>query len=294
MQKTILRFPFPTDDEKDCDLVGHHFSATDARTGILQVLVHGNSYDHRYWDAGRVNGKDYSYVNYMVERGYDVLAVDLPGTGDSGRPTGDGVGFDHVGKALSEAVTRTRDELGQVDKIALVGHSLGTILAVYMQARWPIADVLVCTGVGFSSSLLPSPYGPGVRENALLDPYPSVAPDLRREVFYHAPGVDPNVVAYDNEVLRTSLPRRLWADSIAIRNDPERAGLSRIACPVLIQLGEFDPVLPGSYADTERDFWPANTNVTVEQVDGMAHCLNLHHDPQRGWESIDRFLRNES
>lgn len=290
MSSAKLDFPVRTDSESDATFAGHLHRALGSRRGVLQVLVHGVSYDHRYWDAETINGTRYSFVDYMTERGYDVLAVDLPGTGDSTRPPGDSVGFDHVGEALSVAAVQVRDQLGRGDKIALIGHSLGTMVQVYTQAHWPVADFLVGTGVGFSSSLLPSPHGPGVREQALLDAYPLLPPEHRSKVFYHHPTADTAVIDYDNRVLRTAIPRRIWKDSIEVRDDKTRAGVGEIACPTLIQLGQFDPVLPGQYAEQERAQWPAPAEVSVESIEGMGHCLNLHRHPERGWQSIDRFL----
>ena len=47
----------------------------------LQVLVHGFTYNHIYWDSRSINGVDYSYARYMADQGYAVLAQDLLGTG---------------------------------------------------------------------------------------------------------------------------------------------------------------------------------------------------------------------
>lgn len=288
---STFTFPVPCDDDEDAELFCHRFSASGTRLGILQVLIHGNSYDHRYWDAGSVGGLDYSYIDHMVGRGYDVLAVDLPGTHPDRRPSADGIGFEHLGKAVSRATTSARDEIDDRTQVALIGHSLGTILAIYTQAWWPVAQAVVGTGVGFSSSLHPSPYGSGVREKLLLEPYAEWPAGLRRRSFYYEPNADPAMIEYDEAVLKTALPRRVWADSIAIRNDPERGGLSRVTCPVLIQLGEFDPVLRGEFAESERAFWPSGRLVKVEQLDGVGHCFNLHRHPQHGWDRIDDFLR---
>ncbi|MFE5838782.1 alpha/beta hydrolase [Arthrobacter sp. NPDC056493] len=287
-----LDFPVHTDDGTAATFAGHLYRAEGRRRGILQVLVHGVTYDHRYWDAGRINGMDYSYAGYMTARGYDILAIDLPGTGASTRPDGDSVSFDYVASALAQGVTRVREFLGGHDLVALVGHSMGTYLLVHTQARWPVADFFVSTGTGYSSADLPSPHGPGTRERALLEPYSTLAPADRARVFYYPPATDPEVIAYDNSTLRTSIPRRIWKDSIRYRADPEEAGLMKLTCPVLIQLGEHDPVLPGRFLETERQQWPLNSLVLTDQVEGMGHSLNLHRNPERGWTSIDKFLQN--
>jgi pimeloyl-ACP methyl ester carboxylesterase len=290
---TSVRFDFPlrTDDRAPATLAGHLYRASGSRRGILQVLIHGVSYDHRYWDAGPVNGRSYSYAGHMTERGYDVLAIDLPATGASSRCGGDAVGFDHVAESLAHGIGVVREHLGGHDAVALVGHSLGTYVCVHTQARFPVADFLVSTSTGYCATALPSPYGPGGREKAMQEPHSWLSVEDRTRVFYHPPAADPAVIAYDNRTLRTSIPRRIWQDSVTYRADPEQGGLPTIACPVLIQLGEFDPVLPAEYAETERAHWPADTTVITEQVDGVGHSLNLHRNPEIGWSAIDRFLR---
>lgn len=291
MSGVRIDFPVQTDDDSSATFAGHLYGARGRRRGLLQVLVHGATYDHRYWDADPTNGGDYSYAGYMAEQGYDVLAIDLPGTGASSRPDGDAVCFDYLADALARGVLDVRERLGGKDRVAMVGHSLGTYVVVHTQARSSVADLLVSTGTGYSSSGLPSPHGAGVREKALEEPYSSLPAERRAQVFYHAPTADPAVVAYDNRELRTAIPRRLWQDSITYRADPVAGGLSKVACPVLIQLGEFDPVLPGRFAEAERAQWPAGASVVIEQVEGIGHSMNLHRNAERGWRSIDQFLR---
>ena len=284
-------------DIADCaNLVfsGHYYPADKPSRRLLQVLVHGVSYDHRYWDAGRINGSDYSYVRYMTERGYDILAMDLPGTGSSPRPNGDSVTIESVGKALANVIETVRGSGGPletiIDQVALVGHSLGTIVSVYTQAWWQPADLVVATGTGYFPWRDPSAFGPNGREEAMKDEYACPTPELRRRAFYYEPMADPEVVEFDNRFLRTSMPRRLWADALQARDDLAMAGISEVSCPVYVQLGEHDLIMPGSLARQERECWPAATEVIVEQVDAIGHCLNLHLNHVGGWQAIDRFL----
>ncbi len=279
----------------DAVFAGHYYPAGNPSRRLLQILVHGVSYDHRYWDAGQINGSDYSYARYMTERGYDILAMDLPGTGSSSKPDGDSVALESVGKALARVAETVRGPGGPlnaaIDRVALVGHSLGSIVTVYTQAWWQPADLLVVTGTGYYPSRGPSPYGTRGHEEAMRDAYACVPPEVRRHAFYYEPMADPQVIEFDNLVLRTSLPRRLWADALRARDDLTVAGLAEVACPVYMQLGEHDPIMPGSLAQSERECWPARTEVVVEQVAAAGHCLNLHLNHEEGWQSIDRFLR---
>lgn len=262
---------------------------------VLQVAIHGNSYDHRYWDAGTVNGRDYSYADFMTARGYDVLAFDLPGTGASSRPPGDKVSLEWVAENLASSIEGLRADdargAGLISRVALVGHSLGTIVSVYMQARWPIADLLVATGTGYLPGEGVSSFGAGVRDAAMSEPYASLPPDERRKAFYHQPMTDPAVIDFDNRKLRNEMPRRLWTDCLDARADLPASGVEKISCPVLIQLGEYDQVLLGRHLDAERRLWTGAVDVVLDHVDDVGHCFNLHLNHENGWRAIDRFLR---
>lgn len=275
-------------------LSGHYYRPQTTGRRSLQVLLHGNSYDHRYWDVGRINGVDYSYARYMSERGYDVLAVDLPGTGASSKPHGDAVTLESVGAALASVVEAARSKDGPlhaaVDRVALVGHSLGAVVAVHAQARWKSAHAVVVTGTGYSPHAGPSPFGPNGRRDAMKTEYAWLPADLRRKAFYHLPTAEEDVIAFDNRALRTSMPRRLWADCLQARNDAHLSGITDIVCPVYIQLGEHDPIMPSCRAADERSCWPPGCEVVIETLDSIGHCFNLHRNHAQGWSAIDRFL----
>ncbi|MFV0457361.1 MAG: alpha/beta hydrolase [Actinomycetales bacterium] len=270
---------------------GHYFPAEGGVGRVLQVLIHGNSYDHRYWNADQVNGQDYSYVRYMAGRGHDLLAIDLPGVGASDRPDGHAVSLAQVGVAVSRLVASLRQEstLGRTfEHICLVGHSMGAAIATYSEGRWPAADSLVVTATGFFPDRPRSAWAPGVREALLGEPY-ALLPREGRLKFYHQAEADPEVIAYDNETLRTAMPSGLWADCITLQDDP-KAGFADVSCPVFLQLGEFDPILPAQFIEQERAIYSAAPVVEVDPIADMGHSFNLHRNAERSWSEIDAFL----
>ncbi|WP_311215004.1 MULTISPECIES: alpha/beta fold hydrolase [unclassified Arthrobacter] len=291
-----LDFPISITDQDGLQFAGHFFPSGGRGRGVLQVLVHGISYDHRYWNAGLVNGRDYSYVTYMASQGFDLLAIDLPGTGASDKPDGHSVSLEAVGSALSSLVERLK-EPGVIpgktfDHIALIGHSMGASLSVYSEARWPAADSLVVTATGFFPGRPRSAWAPGAREALLSDPY-AVVPKEGRLKFYHQQQADPDVISYDNDVLRTPIPSGLWTDCIALQDDPD-AGFAKVTCPVFIQLGEFDPILPGRFAADEKALYASSTEVVVDPIPDIGHSFNLHLNAQRSWSGISEFLQQRN
>jgi pimeloyl-ACP methyl ester carboxylesterase len=85
------------------------------------VFLHGAGQDHTIWVLP---------TRYFARHGYNVLAVDLPGHGRSG---GDPI---KTVEDLSEWVIRVLDSAG-LAQTALVGHSLGSLVAIAAAANHP-------------------------------------------------------------------------------------------------------------------------------------------------------------
>lgn len=272
---------------------GFFYPSTEPRRNLLQVLVHGVSYDHRYWDAPVIGGRDYSYANFMIARGFDVLALDLPGVGASDAPPEGGFTLKDTAATLSAIIRKMKTEGGpageQFSRVASIGHSLGANVAVYAEANWPAADALVVTGAGYFQDRPKTNWKPGEREGLLRRPYADIPADARLK-FYHSPQVDPAVVEYDNTRLRTSLPSQLWKDCIAVSTGVVASGAESVRCPVLIQLGEQDPTLPARYGQEEARLYPSASTVIVDALFEIGHCFNLHLNREEGWKSIADYL----
>jgi pimeloyl-ACP methyl ester carboxylesterase len=85
------------------------------------VFVHGAANDHSVWAL---------QSRYFAHHGTNVLAVDLPGHGRSG-----GVPLSSV-EAIAGWLVGLLDALA-IDKAALVGHSLGSLVALEAAGRHP-------------------------------------------------------------------------------------------------------------------------------------------------------------
>ena len=105
----------------------------------LVVLVHGILSDSRTW----------RFVAGDLGEDHDLLLLDLPGCGDSDKPDPDGAGPDAytpdwTAHVLLETIRRRLD--GRPGRVALVGHSLGSTIALRMLGdpglRLEYADVI--------------------------------------------------------------------------------------------------------------------------------------------------------
>ena len=92
----------------------------DATLPVL-LFVHGSGMDHRVWAL---------QTRYLAHHGYAVLAVDLPGHGDSVGPPLDSV--EALGDWLGELIGVVADK-----PITVIGHSLGAMMALDCASRHP-------------------------------------------------------------------------------------------------------------------------------------------------------------
>ena len=282
-------FPVTLSDGNTYQIAGYLYYHGSFRNRTLQVLVHGATYNHLYWDVPAINGHDYSYARYMAEQKYAVLAIDQLGAGASSKPDGDFVTLTETTSALHQVLSQLRSSENPIgygfDRIVLVGHSFGSINAVYVQASYHDADALVTTGLGHVPHPLPIP--PELIGALAQFPYFPLPPEARAGLFYYAPEADPDVIAYDNANLADQLTRgQLFTTFFSIFQDP--AG--QVTGPVLVQLGEHDALWPSTYAAGEAAYWTSAESVTVQSLANVGHDFNTHLDNQTGWRLIDEWI----
>ncbi len=103
--------------ESYCYTGGKSFDATLP----VMVFIHGAQNDHSVWIL---------QTRYFAHHGFAVLAVDLPGHGRSkGEPL-------HSVQAMAEWILRLLDAAG-VQQASLVGHSMGSLIALEVAATAP-------------------------------------------------------------------------------------------------------------------------------------------------------------
>jgi pimeloyl-ACP methyl ester carboxylesterase len=108
---------------------------TRSGAGAPLVLLHGIGLDRRSWDP----------VVPALARHFDVIAVDLPGFGDS--PSGQAGPSQASPRALAEAVAGLLTELG-VTTPHLAGNSLGGWVALELAALRPVASLTLLSPAG--------------------------------------------------------------------------------------------------------------------------------------------------
>jgi pimeloyl-ACP methyl ester carboxylesterase len=269
------------------------FGVLCSRGGIhnktIQIALHGATYGHLYWDFP-FQPEIYSYVRYATAAGYAVLNIDRIGIGQSDHPPSDAITIESNAYVVHQIVQELRGggrvvpSFGRIraDRVALVGHSLGSVVSIQEAATYGDVDGIALTGVSHNVtshlgdvSFYPASLDPRFAGRNLPDGYFTTVPGTRA-VFYHAPFFDPQVLAVDDANKETVTLGEL---NTAV---PGLGLSSGIHVPVLVMVGDNDEAFcseptcsaSGSLA-SEPGFYPADACAEAVSIPGAGHDLNL-------------------
>jgi pimeloyl-ACP methyl ester carboxylesterase len=268
----------------------------------IQIALHGATYSHLYWDWP-FEPELYSYVRRATAAEYAVLSLDRIGIGLSDHPPAAAVTIDVNAFVVHQIVAALRSgdlvvpAFGRVraGRVALVGHSLGSVISIDEAATYGDVDGLVLTGVSHEvtpllgeilGALYPANLDPHFAGRDLPDGYLTSQPGLRT-VFYQAPFYDPQVVAVDEENKETVTTAELDTAFPALDLS------TGIHVPVLVVVGDYDRAFCGaptcSASGTlaaEPSFYPADACVETAIVPETGHDVNLHFHAQTAYDTI--------
>jgi pimeloyl-ACP methyl ester carboxylesterase len=265
-------------------------------SSVLQILVHGYTYDHRYW-AFPGFGDAYDYVKAANDAGYSTFAIDRLGSaGASSRPLSALMTLQAHATALHDAVAAARGGVlagGPYETVLTVGHSLGTAISWIEASLFDDVDGIISTGFGHPAgslqglllntvpAILDSRLGPLV---GLDIGYLTTAPGSRDDLFYRTATSDPAVIAYDEQTKGLGTASELATMALA-----ELATLD-IDVPVLFVMGEYDNIfcmqaviggLVNCASDatldaSERAYFPHANDFEAYVLPGAGHNINVH------------------
>ncbi len=194
------------------------------------VFVHGAGLDHSWW------GLQSRYFGY---HGFNVLAVDLPGHGRS-----DGAPLASVGEMADWVLSAMQSQ--RIEKAAVVGHSMGALIALEFAARYPQAtEKIALIGVAYPMKV----------SDAFLDAAKrndQAAYDMET-IWSHAPQVpfagnpNPGMWMYGDTLARLGrlAPGVLHADLVACNSYAGgMEAAAKLTCPVQFILGARDMMTP--------------------------------------------------
>ena len=199
-------------------------------TRPVVVFVHGGEHDHSVWAL---------QSRYLAHHGFSVLALDLPGHGRSG-----GAAIASI-EGIADWLLAMLDANG-VERATLVGHSLGSLVALDTAARAParverIALVGAAVPMRVSDALLDAARNDEPRALDMINFWSHSTINARPGA--PAPGF--SIFVQNRRLMERQRPGVLFTDFAAC--NAYAAGFERadaLACPVLFVLGQRDSMTP--------------------------------------------------
>lgn len=289
-------------------------------TGVVQLLVHGITYDHRYWniaDPANAKGDRYSWEAAAAKAGYATLALDRIGSGTSTHPPSVFVDIDSNATAIHQVVQALRAGAiaspttpTKFKQVVLVGHSYGSMTSWFEASRYQDVDALVITSATHnvheltSAASIESAHYPAVLDpqfaNTTLDPgYVTSMPGKRYDQYYAPADVDLGIVARDEATKGTFTQSEVYNYPVVFRTHLD------IRAPVFLIIGSLDGIFCSQIAvdlaapcqtsaaliANERPWYgPGVPSMDAHIVQGAGHDLNAMYSSQQTFNAVTQWL----
>jgi pimeloyl-ACP methyl ester carboxylesterase len=195
------------------------------------VFIHGGGLDHTVW---------VSPARYFARKGFQVVAVDLPGHGRSeGEPLSS---IEAMAGWVAEAMT----VLG-ISSAAVVGHSMGSLVAYALACQFPER----CRALALLGTSAPMPVTEPLldasadNDHAAIEMTNTWSHSARGKLGANSnPGMW--MLGGGERLLERARPGVLHADFAACNRFDPQAPPGSVQCPSLVLLGEADQMTPAA------------------------------------------------
>ena len=241
----------------------------EAGEGPVVLLVHGLGTSMVTW---------YCNIDALVSGGYRVLALDLPGHGDSDKPKD----LDYNPAGAAELIHHFLVEL-KLDRISLVGNSAGGLVAGLFSLAYPQQVeklVLVAAGgLGRHVTWLLRAMAVPVLGELIYQPGLQSPLSLVRRIFFRPPPILAKVLPEMERVRKLHGARHAAIQSV--RSSVNLLGqrkksyildrLQDLKRPLLTIWGEEDSILPVSQAEAVRRALPRSVTRVIPECGHWPH-----------------------
>jgi pimeloyl-ACP methyl ester carboxylesterase len=237
------------------------------------VFVHGAQCDHSVWIL---------QSRYLAHHGYGVLAVDIPGHGRSEGPALASVG------ELADWVAAAQDAAG-VKQVAIVGHSMGSLIALECAARRPdrvakIALLATAYPMKVSADLLDATKN----DEPLAQDMVNIWSHSAYAQYPNNPGPGFWVIGENLRLMQRQKPGVMHTDFTACNAYAGGAeAAAAMNCPALFLLARRDSMTPVRAA---QDFAKSVKGAQVVLIDGSGHNM-MGEKPDDVLDALIAFLK---
>lgn len=257
---------------KTTSIWGLNVRYVEAGEGPVVLLLHGLADSLLSW---------YCNIDPLAEAGYRVIALDLPGSGESDKPDH----LDYDPDSAAEFIYDFCQELA-IDKLSVVGSSAGGLIAGLFSLEHPdIVENLVLVdsaGLGREVSWLLRIFSLPIIGDFTYRPKLNNQVGLIKRMFYRPPPILDELLP---EMNRTKLlPGARMATLRGIRSSINLKGLRRkwllldrlqiAKFPLMIIWGAEDIVIPVAHAQATRQAIP---NCTIQVIPECGHWPQMEH-----------------
>jgi pimeloyl-ACP methyl ester carboxylesterase len=206
-------------------------------TGKAIILFHGKNFNGYYF-------KD--VIPLLLQKGYRVIVPDLPGWGRSGKPNL------HYSFHMLAAINKSLLDSLRINKISVVGHSMGGMLAIRFVLMFPslVEKLALENPIGLEDYKTFVPYQSLEKlyrkeKSATYDSYKKY-----QQSYYPAwkPEYEQYVAAQAEALADPGFDSIAWVNAVTyqmIYEQPVVYELDKIAVPVLLVIGQSDRTVVG-------------------------------------------------
>ncbi|KAJ7597690.1 hypothetical protein C8J56DRAFT_1041871 [Mycena floridula] len=273
--------------------------------GLIQLLVHGLSYDHQYWAMSASSFQNYSYAAFSCARGIPSFSMDCLGAGLTSRPVnGSDLQLPTNAAVVYELAHRLKSSPvlpggRRFNRVVGIGHSLGTLILLFSAfvegAKSAFDSLLLTSHLHTSTPALAKTASAAAvdpQQWGNLDPlaYVTTNTTADRSTFYPS-----DKSSYSSRMLNLDdLTKTTGSNYTVIQF---RAGLipaRGFSGNIATVAGSEDQIYcSGGRCDdlaaldaTERSFWPDANYVQTTVLKGSGHDLNLDYFAGAAFETF--------
>jgi pimeloyl-ACP methyl ester carboxylesterase len=279
----------------------------------VQLLVHGTTYNHNYWDWPDAPER-HSHVRAALDAGYATFNVDRLGVGQSTKPASPLVTLDATVDTLHQVVAQLRaGDIGghKFSRVVYFGSSLSTAYGWVEASLHDDVDAFVLTGLLHftrptflelvKQNLYTVSEDPTFSKTGLDGGYVTNRPGSKATFFYTMSNADQAVIDAD-ERLKDIASGVLLEQSIplVLAQPPAESPSRFIKVPTLVVLGGDDMTAAGPDGITctdetvrkaEAPYYPGVPGgIDVHVVPQTGHSLPLHRNGRDTAEFIMKWL----